>query len=88
MSKIIGAPSCGSCKFMFKSDKEMVCRHEPPSGHPIIAQTPTGPQMVGKVGMQPPVQEGGWCGKYQRGFQVSEKNDPLVKLQLSGEEKK
>ena len=64
---IIGSDACENCKFFFvDKNAQKCCRRIPPSVHPIIAQGPAGPQMVGAVSAFPNVQVDQWCGEHVR----------------------
>jgi hypothetical protein len=53
---------------MSTDGRELLCRFNPPTGHPIISVVgePPAPQFLGTISVWPQVQADHWCGHHKR----------------------
>lgn len=56
--------TCSICRFSKAGGGKLLCRRHPPVGHPIVAMTNKGPQLMGTATIWPEVQHDGWCGEF------------------------
>lgn len=80
--QIIRASSCRSCAHFFVDTPDFQVCH-PPTGHPITQMTPTGPQVVGIVGIFPKVEPDWLCGEYKR-LIISAADVPAPQVRSNG----
>jgi hypothetical protein len=72
MASLISPNSCKSCKHVWRTPGEDVCRFNPPTCTPVVGPDRNGQlQMLGKISVFPKVEEGWVCGQYQRNLIVA-----------------
>lgn len=71
MTELIRPANCRNCGWSHKGPEGIECREAPPQVQAVVAATPQGPRVMGRVTSFPVVEPEWFCGRHKRRLEVA-----------------